>query len=460
MKPFSLLATAILLVASHESTNLYSSEIDEQNTQRETTQEAAVVEIAQTTTDQVNHQIQKEESNSKELIFVKAAYQSDSDDLGDDQGYWIWVDKDSGTATKATGKNPGKGQNTKKVSDTSSSSKQNNKQMQMDTNMSTDTQTAWMIAADFLWWSANFNTISAVDADIVTGNNVQANIHLKRPYTTWDPGVRLTAGYVPGYDHWDAQAAWTFFYNSTESSNIPLKVDVTDPSKSGGNVISTILGSITNLSSSPFQAAAATATTQDVGFTGGGSKFSFGYNAADLDVGKSYFISRSFFVRPYTGIHAIWTDMDAHYSLTSGGNVFNSGGGEVDVHVHIDIDTWGIGPMLGFNTNWGQFKGFSLIGNIAGSLVYGQISDKTTVNLLIAPQTIDITFKDSRYWQLMPTLQIQFGLSYCLYFGQSDNQFRVNAMWESNFLWETGNILVFDKSISMQGLTLSFGFMF
>jgi hypothetical protein len=57
-------------------------------------------------------------------------------------------------------------------------------------------------------------------------------------------------------------------------------------------------------------------------------------------------------------------------------------------------------------------------------------------------------------------MQIQMGLSYACCFGQGQNQFRVSAAWETNFLWQTANFLEHDRPISMQGLTVDFRFDF
>ncbi|MBS0603833.1 MAG: hypothetical protein JSS60_02215 [Verrucomicrobia bacterium] len=287
-----------------------------------------------------------------------------------------------------------------------------------------DNQRAWNFNADFLYWSTNFNSLSGLEAEVTSSDEYNATIELERPDAEWDPGVRLALGWNTGYDNWDIQGMWTYFYNSTTGHETPIKIEY--------------LG-------------------QDVGFDGGHTKFSFRYNAADFELGKSFYVSRHFFIRPFTGVHAIWTTVRNFLELDSDADDLV---GDVDVEGSIRQSAWGVGPRIGVNTNWGDFRGFSLIGNVSGSLVYGKHLGKGSFDVEVDETEVDVNIRGEEYWQLMPTMQLQMGLSYGCCFGKDKNQFRVNAMWEANFISEAANGPGTDKAISMQGLTLDFGFIF
>lgn len=283
-------------------------------------------------------------------------------------------------------------------------SKSQGQQMnQMGAAPKCDSQGNWDMWADFLWWSANFNTPTNVDTSF---SDSETNIKIKRPGSQWDPGVRVGLGWNTGYDNWDVQGFWTYFYNSA---------------------------------------------TQDH------SKVSFRYNVADYEMGKAYYVSRHFMIRPFTGIHAIWTSLN--YRTSSDINIFsviNSVSTVFSGTTRTELSSWGVGPRMGFNSNWGDYRGFSLLANISGSLLYGKELAKADID---APG-VDYDIRDRDHWQLMPTMQLQFGLSYACCFGGGQNQFRISAAWESNFIWEAANVLYYDRPISMQGLTVDLRFDF
>lgn len=306
-----------------------------------------------------------------------------------------------------------------------------------------DNQGRWDIWADFLWWSSNLNNVTGFEAEQNTaGAETDVKVHLKRPGSHWDPGVRVGLGWNTGYDNWDIQGYWTYFYNSSKKGESPASFET--------NEVESLFGE-------------------------GHAKARLRYNAADFEIGKSYYVSRHFFIRPFTGFHAIWTSLHTSFDYDSAASAtvnfpFASTGlinqplsvtssGASDADVNLDIDTWGVGPKIGVNTNWGNFRGFSLVGNISTSLLYGKLMGKAKFDIDSATD-IDVRVRDHEYWQVMPTLQMFYGLSYACCFAHGQNQFRISAGWESNFIWEAANFFLYDKPISMQGLTVDLRFDF
>lgn len=310
-----------------------------------------------------------------------------------------------------------------------------------------DNQGNWDLWADFLWWSSNLDQIrgfetvvSANPAPPSTPQTVNTRVHYLRPGSHWDPGVRVGLGWNTGYDNWDLQGYWTYFYNST----------------TGNGEHSHVLNGTEGL------------------FGQGRAKNRLRYNAADFEIGKAYYVSRHFIVRPFTGLHAIWTSLHSTDKLRSGASItvnvpVSSGSisddqtltivGASHTKVNFNVETWGIGPRMGLNTNWGDFRGLSLLSNISTSFLYGKLLGKGSVDI-DATNTIDVGSRDKEYWQIMPAMQMQFGASYATCFSGGENQFRISAMWETNFIWEAANLLLSDKPISMQGLTVDIRFDF
>lgn len=302
-------------------------------------------------------------------------------------------------------------------------------------------QRSFDLWADFLWWSANFNlptsfTFGQTQKFFTSGNfNVtdqDISLHIKRPPASWDPGVRLGMGWNTGYDNWDVQGFWTYFYNDTE---LNLK-------SSEGEIFTS--------------------------FKKERSKLRLRYNCADAELGKQYFVSSHFYIRPFTGIHAVW--LSQHDSLHLKESINNQTQFDQPVDVKLDLDLWGVGPRIGFNSNWGDFKGFTLVGNISASMLYGKSLAKANIDIksinpsqnpaFLDKTSTEVHARDKEYWELIPTLQMLLGVSYGCCFNKERSQFRVSAGWETNFLWEAANLIVVERAISMQGLTLDFRFDF
>lgn len=287
--------------------------------------------------------------------------------------------------------------------------------------------------AEFLYWSTNFSSVTpgmSIELDQIIANINQApdntRLKTKSPSRGWDPGVRLGIGCNTRYDNWDVQGYWTYFYNSSSRNDKPLELDF-------GNT--------------------------DI-FNDGNVKVRLRYNAADVELGKSYYVSSHFFVRPLVGAHTVWLSQhhDENFvALNSFEEVITAGFESVQ-------SFWGLGPRIGINTNWGCFKGFSLMGNISTSVLYADtlIKSEMDINDVVPPigPQIDISIRQKQYWQIVPTLQLLLGISYGCCFNDERNQLRLSAGWETNFLWQASNFLAYERPVSMQGLTAQVRFDF
>lgn len=287
-------------------------------------------------------------------------------------------------------------------------------------------QNNWFFEADLLVWSTNFNTFSGIDVGIqTTDTTADATFFLMHSGRNWDPGVRLTAGWSCN-NNWGIQGRWTYFYNSVSNSKAPFDLLV----------------------------------NTDGFHANGGSKFALKYNALDLELENILYLSPCMIIRPLVGIHALWTETQARLNFAvpaqSGTSLDTDG---FAVMFNPKNSNWAIGPKLGVNSDWGNFKGFSLIGNVFGALVYGQHKAQINAEVDVTSDVdIRIHLVDSAFWELLSVLQFQTGISFshCLF----QCPCRVDLLWEANLINEARNTILFDKSISMQGLTLKMGFAF
>ena len=140
------------------------------------------------------------------------------------------------------------------------------------------------------------------------------------------------------------------------------------------------------------------------------------------------------------------------------------------VFVH-DQKVWGVGPRMGLDTTWGNFWGFSFLGNTSFSLLYGRDSfsfkylDVSGVNLLEHATEVIVydKFKNPSF-RLIPALQMFLGLAWSHHWN-SKYAVRLKVGWEAIIYWNSSSQLtdtaitlpsIVDKSIGLQGLTAGF----
>ena len=305
------------------------------------------------------------------------------------------------------------------------------------------------LEVDFLWWSTNYNFPVGATGQSIKGPQVtiQPNVteemdtltqtSVIRVDNNWNPGVRTTLIMDPWDSDIDFKVSWTYYHNKS-------KINQTSS-------INIFFGTFDSVKAS----------------------LSLNYNVGDFEIGKSFYTQGNIMVRPFAGVRFAWLDQGHKVFLngTETNNVSPSAGGPATVAVqtptpwsiNYDQRLWSVGPRIGLDSSWFKFWGLSLMGNISSSLLYGRTKQKlkfdavtTKTNSGGSSSTLQISetkgsFPD-KYWQLFPTLQLFLGLSWERCF-EKHRSVKLFAGWETNFLWETQNIIYFDRAISMQGLT-------
>lgn len=273
-----------------------------------------------------------------------------------------------------------------------------------------------LFTADFLWWATNYGLPVSI---IITGNQDDTLTYgrVLRTHTKFSPGVRLGLGGNLDYDGWDLQAFWTYYYN-TENRSIPSGI---------GQFRSTKISSYPQLRLT--------------------------YNTADLELGATHGISRHLAFRPFAGVRGAWLYQLHHQRID------HAGESNSNIPLKIVEDIWAVGPRMGLNMIWDCKKGFHILANMSGSLLYGvskgQLAgvlpvDSSVVGIDLG-HNVHIKDKDT---ELFASFQTFLGLDWERTFNCGKNSFKIAAGWESNY-WAAYNLLlVFNPSISFQGLTV------
>ncbi len=298
-----------------------------------------------------------------------------------------------------------------------------------------------------LFWSTNYNlpfsfmlslsqnVASPSSTLLITTTDTQFSI--QRVNNKWSPGFRAGIGGYTDCDDFDLQLIGTYYENHAKTAFSGL-----NDALSNGVLVG------------PFNEAAA--------------NLQLIYRVGDIELGKNYFAFSRMLFRPFWGIRGGWLDQDhrVHYlrktstTLTTGPAAGTTITRPTPLTLHFDQNLWCVGPRMGLNTSWGKGGGLSWIANISASLLYGKaqqkflfetVSDALNTAGSAVNETVTDTVSRDRFWELFPTLQLLMGVSWesCI--------FKMYAAYEANFWWEASNVLIFERSISMQGLTGGIG---
>lgn len=325
--------------------------------------------------------------------------------------------------------------------------------------------TGFDITASFLWWKSDQPDIPY--AFVNTSDVYQDVGFLDYINFSWNPGFRVEACWETDYDGWNLSGNYTWMQN--ESRGHCGKV--TNPEY--GLVQANDFRGVHY----PYPLLATNNTThitdvRNIGFGNASAKWKMQYNMFNLQLSRSYLVSRKLVLVPFIGAHGGWIERNLHTTLS------NKPFDITQIDVHSNSNYWGVGPRLGLNSDWKVGCGFEFFGNLASALLYGATYDEQVTALAsqdgvpIDSSDIlsDINAKHSKS-RMVPAVQMMLGLGWndCFNWNCHDYFVDIRASWEVNFYWNMKNFLsqqaiqaayVFPTSLQMDGLTASatFGF--
>lgn len=278
------------------------------------------------------------------------------------------------------------------------------------------------LQADFLWWRANMDDLDYAfrfNDDAFLGGSPKARI--KEPNFNYDPGFRVAAGYDFGRSNWDIVFAWTYHYTKA-----------TDSTGNAENIFSMVLTRLQTFDEGNYK----------ILFGGTGrSSWRTRLNTFDFEMGYDHFYSKWYSTRTHFGIKAAWIDMEYNASYK---NFFNTETGGltpvefVQGSLRSKSDFWAVGPRLGFENYLHIGWGFSLYGNIAGALMYGEYDldaryfVERVLNTFLGRIT-DIPFsQEMSRLRAMAEMAVGLEWSYC-FSGNYLLSFHIG--WENQYWW-------------------------
>jgi hypothetical protein len=261
-------------------------------------------------------------------------------------------------------------------------------------------------------------------------------------------GFKVGAGLDFDYDGWDLGLTYTWLHSNVQESARVM------PAPNLGTVNA---GNGVNKLSYDLAENVAAKTTGRRGFY-------LHFNALDLELGRSFFISSKLVLRPHMGLKGSWQRLKTPLTYTMDNNLV-----DVDAETTLAVNEtyrvrpseyyWGLGTRFGVDTSWYVSKCFSFFGELSSSIMWNQVklnssshSDvvnaSTGASVVSNAQTSHVRVRTHRNNLV---LESQIGMRYDYMFSDDEYRFRLQAGWEQQ-LWLSQ--FVEADNLSLQGLTL------
>jgi hypothetical protein len=209
----------------------------------------------------------------------------------------------------------------------------------------------------------------------------------------WDPGFRVGLGWDTECDGWDVGVFWTWMKNSSCNS-----------SRSSNDI------GLTNPWVDPFMYLFLNETE-----AGGNSyfdkiraKWRLTFNQVDLEIGRKYWSSRCFALRPYAALRGAWwkTRFNTQSQLTTD---------ELSVSFQDKFtnESWGVGFLGGLQPTWYFCSTFALYSNFDVALIWGELKTKKHEDYLLIAEGAEFPILNSwkgTFSQVTPMLDTAIGL--------------------------------------------------
>lgn len=309
-----------------------------------------------------------------------------------------------------------------------------------------DMQCDWglYLTADYLYWYArdcdSTYATRVINADeIATGAGLGATRDFLAPTnavnmdTNWSSGVKVGLGWNTDCDGWDLFFQWTGYWNDNSDSSSVAAFDTLTPGV--GSYALSPQYIINNADTFYYEKVKAS--------------WDFSMNRFDLQLGKRYWLSKCFTLRPYTGIGGIWTETDFDVTAETKEAIINTTDGSIRTisgKASIENDNWGAGLLGGVQPTFQFSDCFALYGDAGMALYWGKLKEKNVMSLgqwqnpgtssvtRAVDQTIGFTYNND-YFCMTPILDLAIGIRWESYWCDQQYHFAFDLGWEHHVLF-------------------------
>lgn len=284
----------------------------------------------------------------------------------------------------------------------------------------------FVVSADYLYWQAHEEGLDyALDGIGDHSGGVVSTDKGSLKNLDWDAksGFRVGAGFIFASNCWDVMLNYTWWKGDASDY-------VTGPTNAAD---ATLWGTFT-------------APRGGEVFFYGTADWELEFHAANLEIGRTVCLGKDFNTRLFGGLTGVWTK-DRY-------NILYDDRPEINFFhlVEHKQDFGGVGPRIGFESNWRIFKGLSFFADSAFSLIWGDydIERKDDINNVIAVDTGD------NFSTLRSLLNFKIGLRWDQCFCDSLHFFSKIAFEDMIFL-QHNQFIKFASGDNSDGATVSKG---
>lgn len=320
-----------------------------------------------------------------------------------------------------------------------------------------DMQCDWglFVSADFLYWYADETDLTyaavtqtglratpvALGSSFVTPAGAQDSPFIstidkvKHFNAKWAPGVRVGLGWrMDG--GWDLYANWTYYTNDKKHSLSTEPFTTFFPTQGNKG----ILNPWVDQGVFPYP-------ERQIMFDSLSAKWNLVFNQVDLELGRRYWLSKCFTMRPYAGLRGAWANTRFRVSAHQDLNQVVVGLDNLPAGTYITDSTdsfrnrnWGVGFIGGLQPTFYFTEEFSLYANVEGSLLWGQLNGHVRRNYTgtftttagVGPtDLIDYAGKTGdKFSGMQPVMDLGVGLRWETCWCDNRYRFNLDAGWE------------------------------
>ncbi len=272
--------------------------------------------------------------------------------------------------------------------------------------------------ADLLFWNLKEDGSDYALPYLTSSKAPHGNA--KHAHFNWDFGFRTGVGYNLEHDAWDWFLNFTWFHTHANNTARAHEDKALSPQKG---------------------------TPLDFTTTKMHSRWHIHYYVLDLEIGRSYFVSKYLAFRPQFGIESAWISQRRRYHLK----------GDTDPTSHLfgqriygKNNFWGIGPRAGMKGTWYMCNHFSLIGAVNGALQWGRFDDHLNETSLGTSGKTRIVDVDGDFHRLVPNVQMFLGFSWDANISEDENHLGILLSYEFQYWWRQNQFLNEQQPIATQ----------
>lgn len=170
------------------------------------------------------------------------------------------------------------------------------------------------------------------------------------------------------------------------------------------------------------------------------------YNNLDLELARSYFISKNYSIRPHFDVKATWLNIRQNISYIFSETFLNPypAVGDPEKKIYSSSKFWGVGPRAGIDGKLFIGDGFNLFGELAGSILYGyfkeRLKEKFPMGISNDIAGTLLTARD-HYHRFIPFVQMQLGLQWGTYLNDKRQHLDFKIGYEVQYYWRVNQLM-------------------